>query len=499
MAAQGTKLIEELLASSRGSLNQGVTHQDSSRTFPRPSASWSFLFASLDVLAIWSASLLAIASHRHLAAAGAGHGTKAMTTHLGFLLLYSGLVPLIAHTQWLYSPSLARSKWEEMLAVCKSTLLATILLTACIYLSGIRVISREVILGTTLLSTGAMIAWRLSRREWIRRAAADGISCHNVLIVGTQSSARYLRDYLDKHPQLGYRFVGYVQGNPDPSAAYLPDVLGTLDQVTEIARANFVDHVIVCAPNRETMKETLLLGRELGVHISVLPDLYDGLAVGAPIQHIGVFPLIAVYQKHTPTISLLVKRILDIVLSATGLLVLAPVLLGIAVAIKVTSPGPIFYTSNRVGKKGTIFGCHKFRTMVINAESLKATLHHLNERDGVLFKIANDPRITSVGRFLRKYSLDEIPQLWNVFKGNMSLVGPRPPIASEVQQYEVEHLRRLDVTPGITGLWQVQARNNPSFESYIALDLAYVEQWSLLTDVKILFKTAQVVLNGTGS
>jgi lipopolysaccharide/colanic/teichoic acid biosynthesis glycosyltransferase len=137
--------------------------------------------------------------------------------------------------------------------------------------------------------------------------------------------------------------------------------------------------------------------------------------------------------------------------------------------------------------------------MVTGADALKETLHHLNERDGVLFKITNDPRITRVGRFLRKYSLDEIPQLWNVFKGNMSLVGPRPPIASEVQQYELEHLRRLDVTPGITGLWQVEARNNPSFESYIALDLEYVERWSLLTDLKILFKTAQVVLHGTGS
>jgi exopolysaccharide biosynthesis polyprenyl glycosylphosphotransferase len=304
---------------------------------------------------------------------------------------------------------------------------------------------------------------------------------------------------VDKHPQLGYRFIGYLEADEDESASYLPDVLGTSEQLVDIARANFVDHVIVCAPNRETVKDILYLGREHDLHISVLPDLYDGLAVGAPVHQIGMFPLIAIHQKHTPTVSLLVKRVLDVVLSATGLIVLAPVLIAIAIAIKMTSPGPVFYTSNRVGKKGNIFGCHKFRTMVTGADALKETLHHLNERDGVLFKITNDPRITRVGRFLRKYSLDEIPQLWNVFKGNMSLVGPRPPIASEVQQYELEHLRRLDVTPGITGLWQVEARNNPSFESYIALDLEYVERWSLLTDLKILFKTAQVVLHGTGS
>jgi exopolysaccharide biosynthesis polyprenyl glycosylphosphotransferase len=497
MATHGTDFIEELFVET--GVPPYLSGEDgSSVRFHKPATSWPVLFASLDVLSIWSASFVAVLWHLQTVSRP-GTGYRPVTSHLGFLLLYSGLVPLFSNTQRLYSPWLARSKWEEMVAVGKAALLATILLTACIYISGIKVISREVIFTTMLLSAAFMIAWRLGRREWVRRAAADGISCHNVLIVGTQTSARYLRDYLDKHPQLGYRFIGYVEADSDESPSYIPDVLGTSQQLVDIARANFVDHVIVCAPNRETVKDVLYLGREHDLHISVLPDLYDGLAVGAPVHHIGMFPLIAIHQKHTPTVSLLIKRVMDVVLSATGLIVLAPVLIAIAVAIKLTSTGPIFYTSNRVGKKGNIFGCHKFRTMVTGADALKETLHHLNERDGVLFKITNDPRITRVGRFLRKYSLDEIPQLWNVFKGNMSLVGPRPPIASEVQQYELEHLRRLDVTPGITGLWQVEARNNPSFESYIALDLEYVERWSLLTDLKILFKTAQVVLHGTGS
>jgi len=168
-------------------------------------------------------------------------------------------------------------------------------------------------------------------------------------------------------------------------------------------------------------------------------------------------------------------------------------------AIRFDSPGPIFYKAQRIGRKGRAFSCYKFRTMVQNADKLKADLEHMNERDSVLFKIKKDPRITKVGKVLRKYSLDELPQFYNVLKGDMSLVGPRPPMAAEVEQYDLAHLRRLDVLPGITGLWQVEARQDPSFDSYISLDTAYVENWSLVMDLRILARTVGVVLSGTGS
>jgi exopolysaccharide biosynthesis polyprenyl glycosylphosphotransferase len=191
--------------------------------------------------------------------------------------------------------------------------------------------------------------------------------------------------------------------------------------------------------------------------------------------------------------------VVDVLFSFALLIFISPLLLAIAIAIKLDSPGPIFYRSERIGKKARVFRCIKFRTMVCDAETRRAGMMHMNERDGVLFKVSNDPRITKFGRFLRKYSLDELPQFFNVLYGDMSIVGPRPPIASEVREYKLSHLRRLDVTPGITGLWQVQARQDPSFASYISLDVTYIENWSVWLDIQILLRTIGVVLAGTGT
>jgi exopolysaccharide biosynthesis polyprenyl glycosylphosphotransferase len=200
-----------------------------------------------------------------------------------------------------------------------------------------------------------------------------------------------------------------------------------------------------------------------------------------------------------PEIGLLFKRAFDIVFSALLLILFVPLLLIIAIAVKMDSPGPALYRSERIGKKGRVFGCIKFRTMVRDAETRRADVMHMNERDGVLFKISNDPRITRLGHFLRKYSLDEIPQFFNVLKGEMSIVGPRPPIASEVKEYKLSHLRRLDVTPGITGLWQVQGRQDPSFDSYVSLDVTYIDNWSFWLDFNIIVRTIGVVFAGTGT
>ena len=217
-----------------------------------------------------------------------------------------------------------------------------------------------------------------------------------------------------------------------------------------------------------------------------------------PIEYIGCFPTLTVNKSPIPPVARVFKRLVDIVASAIALVFLAPLLAVVALIIKIDSKGPVFYSGLRVGKKGKTFRCHKFRTMLENADSLQASLGHLNERDKILFKITNDPRITRVGRYLRKFSIDEVPQFWNVLKGQMSLVGPRPAACNEYAHYDLEHLCRLDVTPGITGLWQVAGRLDPSFDSYIKLDREYVNNWTLGLDCKILCKTMGVVLAGTG-
>jgi exopolysaccharide biosynthesis polyprenyl glycosylphosphotransferase len=312
-----------------------------------------------------------------------------------------------------------------------------------------------------------------------------------------------MRHHLESIRHLGYSFKGYVQIPGVDSAdnpAVTGDVLGSIDQLLPLARQFFVDEIFLSA-SCEAREVTRIVtqAREAGVDFRVVPELYDGLAWNSPIEYIGQFPTIPLHRGETPVIGFFLKRILDVFLSAFALLTLAPVLFAIAAAVKLESPGPVFYCSDRIGKKGRVFRCIKFRTMVADAERRRAEILHMNERDGVLFKVSNDPRITRFGRFLRKYSLDELPQFLNVLRGDMSMVGPRPPIASEVKRYDLSHLRRLDVLPGMTGLWQVQARQDPSFDSYISLDTAYIQNWSIWLDLKILIRTLSVVVGGTGS
>jgi exopolysaccharide biosynthesis polyprenyl glycosylphosphotransferase len=217
------------------------------------------------------------------------------------------------------------------------------------------------------------------------------------------------------------------------------------------------------------------------------------------VEYIGQFPTIPLHRRALPVGAYLLKRAFDVMGAAFALLLGWPFMLLLMAAIRLDSKGPIFYRAQRIGRKGRTFTCYKFRTMCAGADKLQGELVHKNERDGILFKIADDPRITRVGRFLRKYSLDELPQFFNVLRSEMSMVGPRPPVGSEVEQYDLSHLRRLEVLPGMTGLWQVEARQDPSFDSYISLDTAYVENWSLWLDVKILVRTVGVVLSGTGT
>jgi exopolysaccharide biosynthesis polyprenyl glycosylphosphotransferase len=491
MATAGAKLsplIQDLRSPGSGETSVPSSHHRSALIAQR------MMLVTVDLLSVWCSSLVAIAIRFPLRL------PVTLETHAAFLLLYSGLIILFCDTQKLYSGAQFRSSTQETKAVARAVAMASLLLTAFIYASGLKrwlMISRFVVALTMVLSLVAIAGTHWLRRRRLQRAAADGFSCRNVLIVGTGTPAQALYRYLGQHRYLGYVAAGFITA-ADEDPALEKDVLGSLHNLPEVARTRFIDEVIISTENRTAVKLAITQARACGLGVRVVPDLYDGLAWGAPVEHVGQFPTICLDRKRIPALALMIKRGMDAVCSAAALLVLSPLIVAVALAVKVDSPGPVFYTSGRVGRKGTIFGCHKFRTMVRNADELLATLQHLNERDGVLFKISNDPRITRFGRLLRKYSVDELPQLWNVLKGDMSLVGPRPPIVAEVRQYELDHLKRLDVMPGITGLWQVEARTNPSFACYIALDMEYVDNWNLFLDLKILLKTAVVVVAGTG-
>jgi exopolysaccharide biosynthesis polyprenyl glycosylphosphotransferase len=334
-----------------------------------------------------------------------------------------------------------------------------------------------------------------ARAEWYTATSGTQFADRNrnVLIVGAGSVGRRLAKRM-ADPALERTFCGFL----DDRKALGKDVVGRTRDLALLARAVFIDEVILAVPHdRDLTLRLLREAQQLRLDVKIAPDLFGCEPVGA-IENIGGVPVFALHKERLPVKRLLLKRALDLLGAAAALILLAPVMGLIAVLIRLDSSGPVFYTALRAGRKARIFRCYKFRTMVHNADDLKDQLRQENERSGPFFKMTNDPRITRVGGFLRRYSLDELPQLLNVLKGEMSLVGPRPHPLDDFSGYGIEHLPRLDVTPGMTGLWQVTSRRDPSFQAGIQLDLEYIRRWSLGMDLKILWKTAGAVLRGSG-
>jgi exopolysaccharide biosynthesis polyprenyl glycosylphosphotransferase len=322
-----------------------------------------------------------------------------------------------------------------------------------------------------------------------------GIGNQHVLIVGSGEVGQAFRSYLQSHTQLGKTFCGFVDWEPGTR----PFCLGTPDDLPRILTENFIDEIYFTPSiSRDLVVRIVLEARRQRIGVKVVPDLYGGLAIGAGMNYIGSVPVLELNRQPIPALGLFVKRLMDLFISSVTLVVTSPLLLLTVIAVKIDSPGPILYKAWRVGRKGRKFRCYKFRTMCADADARKNGLMHMNERNGATFKIVDDPRITRLGRFLRKYSVDELPQLFNVFKGDMSVVGPRPHPEDDFKRYDLEHFRRLDVTPGLTGLWQVTARHDPSFEKNVMLDLEYIENWNVFLDLRILFKTIPVVFRGSG-
>ncbi|MBV9484904.1 MAG: sugar transferase [Frankiaceae bacterium] len=354
-------------------------------------------------------------------------------------------------------------------------------------------------LGTLLLLTG-----RYGQRRWLHARRRRGKSLHRAIVVGGVDGIYDLATQLEDFPYVGYSLVGACL--PSSSEAFaLPGVpvLGSLTQVmAAVAQAN-ADSVIVTAGPGMSPAVLRRLSWEIegtGISLVVAPALLDVAGPRISVRPVAGLPLLHVEEPELAGARQAVKAIVEWLFATIAFLLLLPLMVGIAVLIRIDSHGPPLFRQTRVGKAGREFTVYKMRTMRADAESLLESLREQNEAsDGLLFKMREDPRITRVGKYLRKWSIDELPQLWNVVRGDMALVGPRPPLPGEVAQYGAEVARRLLVRPGITGLWQVSGRSNLSWDDSVRLDLYYVENWSLSLDLMIVWKTFFAIFRKEGA
>jgi len=342
--------------------------------------------------------------------------------------------------------------------------------------------------------------------KYFRYQRKKGINIRNFLIVGTGKRAQDFINLINKHAEWGIKAIGLIDDDTSRVSAgtmYGYKILGTIDDIPNIIHNHVVDEVLFVVPRSWLNKIEKIISYVCeveGIKVSVAIDLFEHHLSKAKYSYLDTLPLLTFDSTPDELIQLLIKRLFDFFSSIIAILILSPVFLITAMIIKVSSKGPIFFRQQRCSLSGRRFTLYKFRTMVVDAELKLEELLAYNEMQGPVFKMENDPRLTKAGKFLRKFSIDELPQFWNVFRGDMSLVGPRPPLPAEVDKYEPWQRRRLSMRPGITCLWQARGRNKINdFDEWMELDLEYIDNWSLWFDFKILLKTVPVVLFGIGA
>lgn len=423
--------------------------------------------------------------------------------YIPFALVLTVLLMLAYKLGGVYDQPRGAAWLDEVYALVGGTTTGIVIVTAITFWFRPQVYSRLMFIWAggiivTLLSLGRLIKrWVLESR--MRR----GIGVDRLLIVGAGEVGRRLMRNIVAQPELGYQVIGFVDDDPDKNKTDIGrfKALGGIDNLPRVVQEKAIDEVIVTLPwmhHRKILGIMRQCEREQ-VRARIVPDLFQLALSRVDIEDLGGIPIIGVKEVSITGWNLAFKRASDIVLSLAALILLSPLTLLISVAIKLDSPGPILFKQVRVGKGGRRFVFHKFRSMRQGAEGERRQLAARDEVMGATFKIRHDPRCTRVGRFLRRTSLDELPQFYNVLRGEMSLVGPRPAIPSEVEQYQEWHRRRLEIPPGITGLWQVSGRSQLTFDEMCLLDIYYLENWSPLLDLKIALKTIPAVLAGRGA
>ena len=426
---------------------------------------------------------------------------------IGMLILAAGWIAIFDYFIRYKSDRLVALN-TQVLSLVKATASAAFwLMTVCAVFS-VKSFNISNILIFFAVVTVVGIVGRLFLRVLLLSARRNGYNYRYLLVVGVGERASQIASKIEDKPELGYKIVGFVAensdalGDQDGKVFGKWKVLGVLPKLRDILTNERVDEVIVCLPMEARFSDITMIvqhARDLGIVVRLMPDMADGAMLRN--LHIEEFEdecVVTLFREQL-LMQLLMKRLIDTAISLIVLVLLLPVMVTVAILIKLTSPGPVLFVQNRVGMNQRRFRLYQFRSMVVDAEKRKLELVHLNERDGPVFKIENDPRTTRIGRFIRKTSIDELPQLFNVLSGEMSLVGPRPPLPEEVKRYEWLFRKRLSVKPGITCIWQISGRNNVSFDRWMEMDHEYIENWTLWLDLKILLQTIPAVVFSRGA
>ena len=415
-------------------------------------------------------------------------------------ILWAVLIVIAFKSKRLYDTDRNLTIPKELLTVITRVSYTSIIVGSVIFFAQYKFFSRFIFFANFMSLCILLGGWRIIKRLILRKLIRDGFRNINILIVGTGEVSELLLEEIKKRAHLGFKVVGFLDEHKEKFTDDIP-ILGKLSDFHAVAKKYFIDEVIVTMSyEKKAVFELVTQAQNMRLGVRIVPDHLEKPLPVLDISFIGIIPMFTYKIRKSHPSEATIKRIFDLVTSLILIILLFFPFIIIAVVIKIDSSGPVFFIQKRVGFKGKIFNFCKFRSMVKGSEKLKDQLLEKNEvKDGVIFKIKEDPRTTSVGKFLRKYSLDELPQLFNVLKGNMSLVGPRPPLPTETQEYTSSDTDRLSIKPGITGLPQIRGRSDLSFARWVKWDLWYINNWSFWLDIKILLWTIPVLLKGKGA
>jgi exopolysaccharide biosynthesis polyprenyl glycosylphosphotransferase len=470
-----------------------------------PARLWMPLLIGSDALLIFAAFLTAylLRYQLQLFIAVDPAFQLSLVSYLPLVLLLVVFMLISFRFSLVYPYQPGRSWVEEIWRIATASTAGVILLIVVNLIFRPMLYSRLVFLYTAILVTVYLGASRLVIMMARGHLRQYDIGVRRVLLIGAGDVGRMVMRTLAARPDFGLKLVGFLDDNPAKSSTDVGrfKALGSVERAPEVMASHGIQRVIICLPwqTHRTIQRLLRECEQMKVEAFVVPDLFQLTKNQMKVVELNGIPLISTRDISIQGWNLVIKRTFDIAVGVLMALVALPFALLIALAIRLDTPGPIFFRQMRVGKHGKEFACFKFRSMVSNADELRGQIAELNESTGPLFKIRNDPRLTRVGRFIRRYSLDELPQLFNVLHGEMSLIGPRPNLPQEVDQYQEWMKKRLSVSPGLTGLWQVSGRSDLTFDEMVLLDIYYVENWSIGLDINILLRSVPAVLRAKGA